>query len=62
MNAMFDRILKQACADAGVDEQAFRAALKKEGFKSPFDWFVRAAPESMVEAYNAKVRSENEQA
>jgi hypothetical protein len=62
VNAVFDRIFKQAIVDAGLNEQAFRAALKKEGFKSPIDWFMRAAPESLVDAYNAKVRSEDAQA
>lgn len=58
---MFDRIIKEALASAAISEADFDAAWKAEKFKSRFDWFFRAAPASLVEAYNARVKAENDQ-
>lgn len=51
----FQRILTTAIRDAGIAEPAFDAAIKAEGFKSRFDWFLRGSPASLQEAYNERV-------
>jgi hypothetical protein len=55
---MFDRIISQAIHDAGIADEAFMAAIKKAGFKSRWDWFLRDAPDSLRDAYNAKVAAD----
>lgn len=52
---MFYRILQEAIEAAQINEAAFDAAIKKAGYKSRFDWFLRGAEPSLQEAYNAKV-------
>ena len=58
---MFERIIKDALDSAGIIESDFDAAIKAAKFKGRFDWFFRAAPLSLVEAYNARVKAENDQ-
>lgn len=53
----FQRIFTAALHDAGIAEQSFDAAIKREGFKSRFDWFLKA-PSSLQEAYNARVAAD----
>ena len=55
---MFDRIISEAMRDAGIADEAFTAAIKKAGFKSRWDWFLKDAPDSLREAYNAKVAAD----
>ena len=55
---MFDRIISEAMRDAGIADEAFTAAIKKAGFKSRWDWFLKDAPPSLVEAYTAKVAAD----
>jgi hypothetical protein len=57
---MFDRILNDALRAARIDIAAFDAAIKKEKFKSRMDWFLKAAPASLVEAYNENVMASRE--
>lgn len=55
---MFDRIISQAIRDSGIADEAFTAAIKKAGFKSRWDWFLKDAPDSLRQAYNAKVAAD----
>jgi hypothetical protein len=55
---MFDRIISEAMRDAGIADDAFMAAIKNAGFKSRWDWFLKDAPDSLREAYNAKVATD----
>jgi hypothetical protein len=55
---MFDRIISEAMRDAGIADQAFETAIKKAGFKSRWDWFLRDAPDSLRDAYNLKVAAD----
>lgn len=57
----FQRILTTALCNAGIAERAFDAAIKAEGFKSRFDWFLKA-PASLQEAYNERVAADKRQA
>lgn len=54
----FQRIFSTAIADAGISETSFDAAIKAEGFKSRFDWFLRGSPSSLQDAYNARVAAD----
>jgi hypothetical protein len=54
----FQRIIATAIRDAGIAEANFDAAIKAEGFKSRFDWFLRGGPPSLQEAYNLKVAAD----
>lgn len=54
----FQRILTTAIRDAGIAEPAFDAAIKAEGFKSRFDWFLRGSPPSLQDAYNLRVAAD----
>jgi hypothetical protein len=53
----FQRIFTAALHDAGIAEATFDAAIKREGFKSRFDWFLKA-PASLHEAYNTRVAAD----
>lgn len=55
---MFDRIFNSALQEAAIDAAAFDAAIAKAGFKSRIDWFMRGAPPSLVDAYNAKAKTD----
>lgn len=54
----FQRIITTAIRDAGIAEPAFDAAIKADGFKSRFDWFLRGSPPSLQEAYNLRVAAD----
>lgn len=55
---MFDRILSTAMQTAAIDPADLDAAIRKAGFKSRLDWFMRGAPSSLQEAYNAKAKAD----
>lgn len=57
----FHRILTTAIRDAGIAEANFDAAIKAAGFKSRFDWFLKASP-SLQEAYNRRVAADKSEA
>lgn len=54
----FERIFRTAIRDAGIAEPEFDAAIKRGGFKSRFDWFLRGGHPSLQDAYNTKVATE----
>jgi len=53
----FTRIITTAIRDAGIAEANFDAAIKSAGFKTRFDWFLKA-PASLQDAYNLKVAAD----
>jgi len=59
---MFDRILSTALKEAAIDAASFDAAIRKAGFKSRIDWFMRGAPPSLVDAYNARAKTDTPEA
>lgn len=59
---MFDRIFNSALQEAAIDAAEFDAAIRKAGFKSRVDWFMRGAPPSLVDAYNAKAKTDRAEA
>jgi len=56
---MFERTISQLLAEAGIAERDFDAAIKKAGFKSRFDWFLRGGSPELQDTYNRKVRAES---
>lgn len=54
----FQRIISTAIRDAGIPETSFDSAIRAEGFKSRFDWFLRGSPPSLQDAYNARVAAD----
>jgi len=59
---MFDRIFASALLEAAIDPAEFDAAITKAGFKSRIDWFMRGAPPSLVDAYNARTKTDTPEA
>lgn len=57
---MFNRIIDEALRSAGIDPADFDRAILKAKFKNRTDWLLRAAPASLIQAYNDRVKGQEQ--